>query len=405
MEGGRIDPRNAPLNEEGRRFGVLLDSMGQGDMRGRDQRVDGVSVQGQNERVAAKEPGLLSGLARGALDYLADPVNRKTLAIGLQGMSLNPDRGFQAALQSQIDDIQEKRATQRQTNQTVQFLRAANVPDKLLKAAGDNPELLQTLASAHIKDMYTAPTEKFLTVTGEFLNNTYGSNVPAGKLYRLNSLTQEITGIDGTTPESLDTTSIREYNFAVAQGYREPFSVWKATTGAGSDLPALSATEANATGFYNRMHKAHITLLDDALDGATLENQGTNFFSDVASDLPGGNYLVPEEYQIYAQAKRDFINANLRQESGAAISDSEFASANAQYFPMPGDGPAVIEQKRRNRETQIQSYQIMGGAGPSRLSITAQAVGSFVVMPDGRSILFDSPEDAQAAVARINKGT
>jgi hypothetical protein len=32
------------------------------------------------------------------------------------------------------------------------------------------------------------------------------------------------------------------------------------------------------------------------------------------------------------------------------ISEGEFTNAAQQYFPQPGDAPAVIEQKRRNRQ-------------------------------------------------------
>ena len=50
------------------------------------------------------------------------------------------------------------------------------------------------------------------------------------------------------------------------------------------------------------------------------------------------------------QSQRDFVNAVLRRESGAAISNSEFDNARQQYFPQIGDDDKVIEQKRRNRE-------------------------------------------------------
>lgn len=61
------------------------------------------------------------------------------------------------------------------------------------------------------------------------------------------------------------------------------------------------------------------------------------------------------------QAQRDFINAVLRQESGAAIGDSEFDNARKQYFPQPGDGPDVIAQKARNRQLAIQGFQSNAG--------------------------------------------
>jgi hypothetical protein len=75
-----------------------------------------------------------------------------------------------------------------------------------------------------------------------------------------------------------------------------------------------------------------------------------------------GNYALTPEYRQYDQAKRDFVNAILRQESGAVIADSEFANAEKQYFPQPGDDPATIEQKRRNRETAIKAIREASGS-------------------------------------------
>lgn len=62
------------------------------------------------------------------------------------------------------------------------------------------------------------------------------------------------------------------------------------------------------------------------------------------------NWTQSADQQKVEQARRDFINAVLRRESGAVISPQEFANAEKQYFPQPGDSKAVIEQKRRNRQ-------------------------------------------------------
>ena len=62
------------------------------------------------------------------------------------------------------------------------------------------------------------------------------------------------------------------------------------------------------------------------------------------------NWTQSGAQQQVEQAQRDFINAVLRRESGAAIADSEFANARQQYFPQPGDSPEVIAQKRKNRD-------------------------------------------------------
>ena len=79
--------------------------------------------------------------------------------------------------------------------------------------------------------------------------------------------------------------------------------------------------------------------------------------------VPGGNYFMSPEYRQFSQAKRDFINAALRRESGAVISPSEFDNADLQYFPQPGEDPATVAQKLRNRATVVQG--LMRAAGPS----------------------------------------
>jgi len=38
---------------------------------------------------------------------------------------------------------------------------------------------------------------------------------------------------------------------------------------------------------------------------------------------------------VFEQAKKNFVNAVLRLESGAVISPSEFTNADKQYFPQP----------------------------------------------------------------------
>ena len=57
------------------------------------------------------------------------------------------------------------------------------------------------------------------------------------------------------------------------------------------------------------------------------------------------------------QAKRDFVNAVLRRESGAVISDAEFANADQQYFPQIGDDAATKAQKARNRAVALEGMK------------------------------------------------
>jgi len=57
--------------------------------------------------------------------------------------------------------------------------------------------------------------------------------------------------------------------------------------------------------------------------------------------------------QKYFNAVRLFAAGVLRKESGAAITPSEIADVQARYFPMPGDSPDVVEQKRKARSIAV----------------------------------------------------
>lgn len=94
----------------------------------------------------------------------------------------------------------------------------------------------------------------------------------------------------------------------------------------------------------------------------------------------GGNLLLSKEGQKAEQAQRDFVNAVLRQESGAAIAESEFNNAKKQYFPQPGDSKEVINQKAQNRKTAIEGFK--KNAGQAAYTATTE-----VSEPDINSLL------------------
>ena len=92
-----------------------------------------------------------------------------------------------------------------------------------------------------------------------------------------------------------------------------------------------------------------------------LNNLEGEYSSMSANYLP--SFLNSTKGQQAQQAQQNFINAVLRQESGAAINASEFDNARKQYFPQPGDKPEVIAQKKRNRELVIKGFTRQAGPG------------------------------------------
>lgn len=127
--------------------------------------------------------------------------------------------------------------------------------------------------------------------------------------------------------------------------------------------------QGKAAGFTDRMLQSEGILsgvaVPEGYQGPTtpgVQEQGMNVTQAGLSKIPVvGNYLVSNERQKFEQAKRDFINAQLRRESGAAISPTEFESADKQYFPVPGDKPDVIKQKEANRRAAIEALGREGG--------------------------------------------
>lgn len=111
----------------------------------------------------------------------------------------------------------------------------------------------------------------------------------------------------------------------------------------------LNDVQAKAQLFGTRMQEADKIMSDLAKNGRNVSTPGAN------APFIGGvvNALNSEQGQMLDQAKRDFTNAVLRRESGAAIAQSEFDSADKQYFPQIGDSEKVIAQKARARQIAI----------------------------------------------------
>jgi hypothetical protein len=116
----------------------------------------------------------------------------------------------------------------------------------------------------------------------------------------------------------------------------------------------FNSDQAKAAGFSDRMLGS-----EPVLRKFETLNSGNALGATIANMAP--NSMKSTERQQMDQAQRDFINSQLRRESGAAISPNEFESARQQYFPQPGDAPEVVSQKRRNRQTAIEAMAREGG--------------------------------------------
>lgn len=153
----------------------------------------------------------------------------------------------------------------------------------------------------------------------------------------------------------------------------------------GGDKP-LNDTQSKALLFGTRMQEAEKVLQALEKGGTTTSIPGARAGGGVGAAI---NFFSPATQQQLNQAKRDFLNAVLRRESGAVIADSEFDSGDKQYFPQQGDSKEVIAQKSRNRRlaTELILREVpekqrgtsRGGGASGSFDAPAEAGGGKVV--------------------------
>jgi hypothetical protein len=133
----------------------------------------------------------------------------------------------------------------------------------------------------------------------------------------------------------------------------------------------LTEVQAKAVTFASRMKNANDIVNELSGIGVDKSSAGKKFVEAVPF-IGGGlgsiyNTTLPENIQKLDQAKRDWINANLRNESGAAIGKDEFYSADQQYFPQIGDKAEVIKQKAINRKLAEDGMRSQAGRGSMKI--------------------------------------
>lgn len=125
------------------------------------------------------------------------------------------------------------------------------------------------------------------------------------------------------------------------------------------ELKPENQFQASSAGFADRM-----ILADHYLKDPDVVASSTSQYQSRAAGVPViGNYLTSTARKSRDQAVLSFVNAKLRQESGATIGDPEFVKADLQYFPQPNDPPEIIKQKENERALAIEG--MVRNAGPN----------------------------------------
>ena len=379
--------------------------------------------------------GLLDNFGSKVGTYLGDKENLLNLASGFASMSGNPNTAsIMAGIQGQRESLIKRRdakaaqdlantQTEGQRNATAEFLigkggEFAKIGQALKLqqiTAKQAIEMAKEVTGRKPVDQFNILRPSEVAALNLDPKKTWQRNLADGRVYELSSQedvanTVKVVGnslVDSkgnvlftyTDPSGDDTVALQTlkgraeaaglvagteaYQQFMIEGGAKKGMAFTSDGKGGFTLTQGGATagkpktegQANATGFWNR-----VEIANKNLEG--LEDQGTSFAGNVLASLPlgTGNWLQTSEFQLYSQSQEDWINAVLRDESGAAIGPAEFESAKTQYFPQVGDKPAVIAQKRANRKTKElglwtksgQDTTFPTGYSPSETTVTTR---------------------------------
>ena len=96
-----------------------------------------------------------------------------------------------------------------------------------------------------------------------------------------------------------------------------------------------------------KQYGANAQLANDALNNSS--------YSLGNIELPLPNMLKSGDRQMFEQSARQFVNAILRRESGATITDTEFLNKQKELIPQAGDSAQVLAQKKIARDLAVKN--------------------------------------------------
>jgi len=172
-------------------------------------------------------------------------------------------------------------------------------------------------------------------------------------------------------------SSVQEYQYAKSQGFTGSFMDYQAskkgngitwtdaegnTFQIGGSSKPLTEGQSKDTVFSTRAAGALPYV--DAGEAALADPR------EVGKDkLPlVGNYLTSNDYQVASSAGKEFLQALLRKDTGAAIQPFEIAEYGSVYLPQPGDTPERLAYKKEARHRAVAAIE----AGMPAQAIVAQ---------------------------------
>ena len=144
--------------------------------------------------------------------------------------------------------------------------------------------------------------------------------------------------------------------------------------GTEKDKSVFAKEQKDAAGFAIRMEE-DIKIMDDL---AASGFNPVNVYDQTIESAPFipdflENILVSGKYQVYRNAAKDFAMAQLRRETGSAITAPEMELSRELYIPAFGDKPETLAAKAASRELNFQNMKASAGKAYDRAKTDIKA--------------------------------
>lgn len=195
----------------------------------------------------------------------------------------------------------------------------------------------------------------------------------------------ELTATKNTAP-----ASVKEYQFAVSQGYKGSFQEYN------MDQLKAKASVSNITNIIPTEGERKAGTLANILDKNIAQLQAAvgkdptavkpNVAASVVKGITGSDYLAreltPDQRQVVEASQLDILDAALTLRTGAAYTREQLNGYRESYFPQLGDKPDQIKQKQIRLENLLDSaFMASGRAAPSRTVGKGENAGTTAIKP------------------------
>jgi hypothetical protein len=284
---------------------------------------------------------------------------RSRLAIGLEGLTMNPNQALIGQLQQGI----ESREAARQRNATADWLRSRGRDD--LAAALEAGASPQDVLAEALRPAPTVDPQSAIAKLAADLRN--GLITP--QEYQV--------ALAGLAPS--------QTNVSIGPDGQVQF-----TQGPGATVKPFTEGQSKDVVYATRAQGA-LEVLEP------VAGELTSLGSQIAGYDPTGmirSRVQSPNYQVARQAGDEFLQAILRKDTGAAITSQEQALYGVTYLPQPGDGPEVLEAKRAARQRAVAA--INAGMSPAQMIAAETALGTQEAPAQGGPVRISSDAEYEA---------